>query len=263
MEWTTQITCERTSPSSTPSWRLEKEYARESSTWMCEVMNVAGVRAPGGKLQTAFFTTTARSPCVSLKKPQGLCQAKITLGLTGPQIQTSAARWRARKPAPITGLEDAHEKPIDWRYIARILTTLNCISRFNVKNASRHKSFLLCSFKKLFVRKFRIHTDSFFEPNSLWKGFSWNRIGVIRRNFRVTSKECKAGLYCTLVRPKLEYANAPYYKHLEKDGCQLDMVQRSAARLCCNNYSREPGSVTSILKDLGWPTLEARRKLAD
>ena len=31
---------------------------------------------------------------------------------------------------------------------------------------------------------------------------------------------------------------------------------------CCNNYSRDPGSVTSMLKDIGWPTLEARRKLA-
>ena len=45
------------------------------------------------------------------------------------------------------------------------------------------------------------------------------------------------------------------------DAMQLAMVQRSAARLCCNNYSPEPGSVTSMLKCLGWPTLEAGRKL--
>ena len=87
-------------------------------------------------------------------------------------------------------------------------------------------------------------------------------LGVIKRNFRHTSKECKARLYCSLVRPKLEYANAAWYPHLEKDKYKLDMVQRSAARLCCNNYSREPGSVTGMLKDLRWPTLETRRKLA-
>ena len=34
-------------------------------------------------------------------------------------------------------------------------------------------------------------------------------LGVIKRNFRHTYKECNARIYCTLVRSKLEYANAP------------------------------------------------------
>jgi hypothetical protein len=38
------------------------------------------------------------------------------------------------------------------------------------------------------------------------------------------------------------------------------MVERRAARFVTSNYSREPGTVTSILQNLGWPTLETRRQ---
>ena len=40
------------------------------------------------------------------------------------------------------------------------------------------------------------------------------------------------------------------------------MVQRRAARFVTSNYQREPGTVTTILQNLGWPTLETRRKAA-
>ena len=87
-------------------------------------------------------------------------------------------------------------------------------------------------------------------------------LGVIRRNFRTASVECKSQLYCSLVRPKLEYANSAWYPYLQKDKHRLDMVQRSAARVCYNNYLREPGVVTNKLNELGWPSLEGRRTLS-
>jgi hypothetical protein len=40
------------------------------------------------------------------------------------------------------------------------------------------------------------------------------------------------------------------------------MVQRKAARFATSNYTREPGTVTTILQNLGWQTLENRRKMA-
>ena len=86
---------------------------------------------------------------------------------------------------------------------------------------------------------------------------------VIRQNFRTTSVECKSQLYCSLVRPKLEYANSAWYPYLQKDKHRLDMVQRSAARVCYNNYLREPGVVTNMLNELEWPSLEGRRTLSD
>ena len=87
-------------------------------------------------------------------------------------------------------------------------------------------------------------------------------LGIIRRNFRTASVECKSQLYCSLVRPKLEYAISAWYPYLQKDKHQLDMVQRSAARVCYNNYLREPGVVTNMLNELKWPSLEGRRTLS-
>ena len=91
---------------------------------------------------------------------------------------------------------------------------------------------------------------------------AYQTLGVIRRNFRTASAECKSKLYCSLVRPKLEYANSVWYPYLQKDKHRLDMVQRSAARICFNNYLREPGVVTDMLSRLGWPSLEGRRTLS-
>ena len=89
---------------------------------------------------------------------------------------------------------------------------------------------------------------------------AYQTLGVIRRNFRTASAECKAKLYCSLVRPILEYANSAWYPYLQKDKRRLDMVQRSAARICYNNYLREPG--VFILSKLEWPSLEGRRTLS-
>ena len=40
------------------------------------------------------------------------------------------------------------------------------------------------------------------------------------------------------------------------------MNQRSAARLCFSNYSKEPGVVIDMLYKLEWPSLEGRRILS-
>ena len=39
-------------------------------------------------------------------------------------------------------------------------------------------------------------------------------------------------------------------------------MQRRAGRFVNNEYSITPGTVTKILNDLKWPTLEKRRKVA-
>ena len=70
---------------------------------------------------------------------------------------------------------------------------------------------------------------------------------VIRRNFRNASVACKPKIYNSLVRPKIEYANSAWYLYLQKDIHRLDMIQRSAARFCFNNYSKEQGVGTNML----------------
>ena len=70
----------------------------------------------------------------------------------------------------------------------------------------------------------------------------------------------KAVAYTSLVRPILEYASAAWDPHSQNNINTLERIQRQAARFCKNNYSREPGSVTKLLQELGWETLQTRRK---
>ena len=48
--------------------------------------------------------------------------------------------------------------------------------------------------------------------------------------------------------------------HTTTDVQRLEMIQHRAARFVTKNYSRAKGSMTEILKNLQWPTLEQRRK---
>ena len=84
-------------------------------------------------------------------------------------------------------------------------------------------------------------------------------LGTIQRNLWNCSKNVKEIAYTSLVRPKLEYANAACDPFLKKDISALERVQRKAARFCSQNYNRY-ASVTDMIKDLGWATLETRRR---
>ena len=72
----------------------------------------------------------------------------------------------------------------------------------------------------------------------------------------------KSQAYSTLVRPHLEFASAAWDPHLKKDINNIEMVQRQSARFVKCNYVREPGTVTRILDELKWPSLQSRRKEA-
>ena len=85
-------------------------------------------------------------------------------------------------------------------------------------------------------------------------------LGAIRRNLNKCPTHIKAVAYTSLVRPILEYASAAWDPHSQNNIITIERIQRQAARFCKNNYSREPGSVTKLLQELGWETLQARRK---
>ena len=85
-------------------------------------------------------------------------------------------------------------------------------------------------------------------------------LGVIRRNLNKCSTHIKAVAYTSLVHPILEYASAAWNPHSQNNIQTLEGIQRQASRFCTNNYVREPGSVTKLLKELGWETLQTRRK---
>ena len=86
-----------------------------------------------------------------------------------------------------------------------------------------------------------------------------NRVlGLLRRNLYSCSPKVKEAAYKSLVRPRLEYCASiwdPYHQeHINK----LEAVQRRAARFVCKDQRRK-SSVTSMLANLNWPTLEERR----
>ena len=84
-------------------------------------------------------------------------------------------------------------------------------------------------------------------------------IGFLKRNLNVNSQTIKDMAYKTLVRPQLEYASSVWDPYLSKDIHRIEMVQRRAARYVCNRYHNR-SSVSDMLMELEWPTLQQRRK---
>ena len=85
-----------------------------------------------------------------------------------------------------------------------------------------------------------------------------NVLAFLRRNLRIKSSDLKATAYKTLVRPIVEYASSvwdPATKNLTQ---KVEMVQRRAARYTLNRY-HNTSSVTNMLEELAWTTLEERR----
>ena len=83
-------------------------------------------------------------------------------------------------------------------------------------------------------------------------------LGFIRRNIKTKMSKVRETAYHSLVRPQLEYASAVWDPNHKKHISQLEQVQRRAARWTVGNFDRH-ASVTKIMQDLGWRTLDQRR----
>ena len=82
----------------------------------------------------------------------------------------------------------------------------------------------------------------------------------LRRNLFSCPKDVKEAAYKTLVRPILEYGSTVWDPHCNGLNGELENVQKRAVRFVTRNYSRETGSMTGILEELKWETLQKRRK---
>ena len=70
----------------------------------------------------------------------------------------------------------------------------------------------------------------------------------------------KEAVYKSLLRPILEYGYSVWDPHCNGLNGELENVQKRAARFVTRYYSRETGSMTGILEELKWGTLQKRRK---
>ena len=80
----------------------------------------------------------------------------------------------------------------------------------------------------------------------------------IARNIHSCPKKVKAACYTTLVRPMMEYATTAWVPQTVENCNKLEQVQRRAARFACHRYERA-ASVTAMMNDLKWESLETRR----
>ena len=85
-------------------------------------------------------------------------------------------------------------------------------------------------------------------------------LGFLRRNLFFCFQDVKEAAYKTLVRPVLEYGSTVWDPHCNGLNNELENVQKHAARFVTRNYSYETGSMTGILEELKWETLQKRRK---
>ena len=75
---------------------------------------------------------------------------------------------------------------------------------------------------------------------------------------RVNNRDLKPTAFKTLVRPQLEYASTVWSPYTDQDINKLESVQRRAARWVTRDY-RYTSSVSAMLRDLNWRTLDQRR----
>lgn len=139
------------------------------------------------------------------------------------------------------------------------------VMRFTTKRSPRISTYSLCD-NVLQSTDTHPYLGLKFSDNLRWKNHIVDvtnkckrTLGVIRRNFKACTKDVKSRLYLSLIQPRLVYGSAAWIPSTNEEKHTLDMIQRSAARLCFNNYSREE-SVTQMLTQLEWPSLDICRR---
>ena len=86
-------------------------------------------------------------------------------------------------------------------------------------------------------------------------------LGLLRRHLGCCSPATKETAYKALVRPQMEYCSAVWDQFEKGDTETLEKVQRRAARFVKGDY-RQQSSVTQMIKDHGWQSLQERRAIS-
>ena len=79
------------------------------------------------------------------------------------------------------------------------------------------------------------------------------------QNLKGCPKKPRDTAYISLNRPALEYSCSVWHPHKKSNKDKIEKVQRRAARFVSNNFRRK-ASVSEMLHDLGWQSLDGRRQ---
>ena len=83
-------------------------------------------------------------------------------------------------------------------------------------------------------------------------------LGFVEKNVVTKNKDIKTMAYNSLVRGQVEYASNVWSPYTKENINKIEKVQRRAARWVTNDYSSYC-SVTDMLSNIGWRSLENRR----
>ena len=87
-------------------------------------------------------------------------------------------------------------------------------------------------------------------------------LGLLRRNLSTPHRRVKEAAELGLVRPLLEYASQTWDPYTDNLSNKIEKTLRRAARFVTSNYQNyELGSITTLIKDLGWKSLKNRREV--
>ena len=85
------------------------------------------------------------------------------------------------------------------------------------------------------------------------------KLAFLNRNLKGCPKKLRHTAYISLIRPALEYSCSVWHPHKKSNKDKIEKVQRRAARFVLNNFRRK-ASVSEMLHNLGWQSLDGRRQ---
>ena len=86
-------------------------------------------------------------------------------------------------------------------------------------------------------------------------------LGLLRRNLSTCDRRVKEAAYLGLEIPLLECVSQAWDPYTDNPSNEIEKTKRRAARFNIDYQNYELGSVTTLLKDLGWKSLKFRRKV--
>ena len=110
----------------------------------------------------------------------------------------------------------------------------------------------------------RIELDSKLSWNSQVNNITKRATNVpnlVRRNLYSCLENTKVKAYTTIVSPVIEYASTVWDPHQANHIKTIEVIQRRAARFVKRDYDRH-SSVSDMLQEINWPTLQERRYIA-